>query len=313
MISCYRLITNIRVFRDDIYVENFDMIIMVDYTNPHIYEEFDETLVKMIFSITNEEPDFTPPADCQQVYHSADSIATVVADYIVRNDPQNLTDDDKLSLKILYGKRRGWNGSFVVFQHYFFLKSDCILYQIDNKRDEELYPEDTRMLSDLEGFLGMPDESYAETLLDELVNAYVDYSQLNAMQLLYKYSAGMIYGKDERAVYIAVLPIRMKDFFEMPAFRTGVADLAETMCCNVMIVIATCVDEQNNTKEDIAIIGINDSCLYKKILDKMVYSSNLKLLYRGWFHGCNGKWYRNYKPEVTVDEIKADVQAILDA
>lgn len=86
------------------------MIIMVDYLVPHIYNDFDESLVKMVFTINEEEPDFIPPADCEQVYKGADSIATVVADYIVRHDPQNLTDDDKLSLKILYGK--------VIYNHW---------------------------------------------------------------------------------------------------------------------------------------------------------------------------------------------------
>lgn len=90
--------------RDDIHIDNFDMIIMVDYTNPHIYLAFDESLVKMVFTKTEEEYDFNPPADCERVYKAAVSIATVVADYIVRHDPQNLTDDDKLSLKILYGE-----------------------------------------------------------------------------------------------------------------------------------------------------------------------------------------------------------------
>lgn len=80
------------------------MLIFVDLVSPHIYEEFDNSLVKMIFTLTYDDPDFEPPADCETVYKPAVAISTVVADYIVQHDPENLTDDDKLSLKILYGE-----------------------------------------------------------------------------------------------------------------------------------------------------------------------------------------------------------------
>lgn len=168
------------------------------------------------------------------------------------------------------------------------------------------------MLSDLEGFLGVPDESSVETLLNELSDAYHDYSNLNAMQLLYKYECGVSYGADDKAVFISSLPIGIREFFCMPAFRTGVAELAEWVGCNVMVIIGTSATEEDNSKEYIGVISFNDSCLYKKIVDKLVYDSNLKLSYRGWFLGFNGKWYRNYKPEVPIQEIKDDIDAILN-
>lgn len=82
------------------------MMILVHYISPHIDEGLPGDVVKMVFMNTEEVLDFDPPDDMQRLYLDADSIATVVADYIVRHDPENLTDDDKLSLKILYGKWR---------------------------------------------------------------------------------------------------------------------------------------------------------------------------------------------------------------
>lgn len=190
--------------------------------------------------------------------------------------------------------------------------TDCIIYKTNNCRVCNSQPHDVQMLSDLEGFLGVPDESYGEVLLNELVTAQEDYTTLNPLQLLYKYSAGMVTG-NEKAVYIAYLPIGIREFFEMPAFRTGVAELAEWMACNVMIVIGTSLDDENNTKEYVGVVSFNDSCLYKKILDKLLYDSDLKLCYRGWFLGFNGKWYRNYNPEVTIQEIKDSILPILNA
>lgn len=167
------------------------------------------------------------------------------------------------------------------------------------------------MLSDLEGFLGIPDETYAEDLIDELLVAYDDYSHLNPMQLLYKFSAGTIYGAHNKVVYIAYLPIRIKEFFEMAEFRTGVSEFAKWIRCNVMIIFGSGLDEQNNTKEDVAVISFRDNALYKKILDKLIYDSDMKLSYRGWFLGF-GKWYRNYNPEVSIEKIRENIKAILN-
>lgn len=170
------------------------------------------------------------------------------------------------------------------------------------------------MLSELEGFLGVPDEGYAEEMVGGLLVAFDDHLHLNALQLLYKYSAGTITGATGEAVYIAFLPIRMREFFERPAFRTGVAMLAEWMECNVMVVIGTALDEENNLKDDMAVISFNDSnLLYEKILDKFVNDSELKLSYRGLFPGfTGGKWFRNYTPEVPVEDIKDLLTEILN-
>lgn len=90
-------------------MENYDSIIQMDYINPHSYEAFDEFTIKMVFTISEEELDFIPPPDCELIYKPAASIATAVAEYILQHDPQNLTDDDKLSLKLLYGKWNRWS------------------------------------------------------------------------------------------------------------------------------------------------------------------------------------------------------------
>lgn len=90
------------------------MLILVDLVSRHIYEEFDGNLVKMIFTLTYDEPDFEPAADCEILHKPAVAISTVVADYIVQHDPENLTDDDKLSLKILYGENKSWISQFVL-------------------------------------------------------------------------------------------------------------------------------------------------------------------------------------------------------
>lgn len=191
------------------------------------------------------------------------------------------------------------------------LFTDCILYQLDNVRDEELYPEDARMLSDLEGFLGIPDDSYGESLVNELALAYEDITDLNAMQLLYKFSNGCVADADDMAVYFCSIPIGIKELFEMPAFRSGVLELSEWMGCSVMVIMGRTVDEDNNSESFLGVICFRNSCLYKKILDKLVYESDLKLSYRGWFLGFNGKWYKMEKPVDNIEEIKEFIKPLI--
>lgn len=91
-------------FRDDIHLDDFDEIILVDYEVSPVYMTFEDSLVKYVFCKREVELDFIPHPNMEHVFKPAESIATVVAHFIVRNDPQNLTDDDKMSLKILYGE-----------------------------------------------------------------------------------------------------------------------------------------------------------------------------------------------------------------
>lgn len=177
------------------------------------------------------------------------------------------------------------------------------------------------MLSELEGYLGVPDESYGATLFQELSIAYEDYSKLDALQLLYKYSAGIVSVGRDRSVYMAYIPIGIKELYSMRQFRAGIAELAEWMGCQVMIIIGQTADgdANNNTsngdkdfKEYIGVVNFQDSVLYKKILDKFLYDSKLSLCYRGLIPGVFGKWFRNHKPQVPLEEVKSYITNVLN-
>lgn len=64
----------------------------------------DESRIKMIFSCHPYENEFQLAEHGELVWKRANCISTVVADYILHQSPQNLSDDTMQSLSLLYGE-----------------------------------------------------------------------------------------------------------------------------------------------------------------------------------------------------------------
>lgn len=279
--------------RDDILaMEDFEKIILVDYYDPFSDLTFDTKLVKQVFCSGDQEVKFIQAENLDRFFTPAKFIASVVAEFILRNLlPQNITDDDKWTLRLLYGKliRR----SFAI-NSGFYSSSDCIVYGT-NICTCVNYPEDSRIIEELEAIIGCrADPLYGETLVDSLTQANAEYSQLNSYQLLLKYSTNdFYYGR--KCITFVDLPMGMQEFIEKPSYHVGLVEFAEVMKINIYIIVAFTVDEQNNNEDNfIGVINVNDSILYKRVVDKLLYDSKLKLCYQSRFPYLNGKWYRHH-------------------
>lgn len=92
--------------RDDILaIEDFEKIILVDYYDPFSDLTFDTTLVKQVFCRGEQEVKFTQGENLERFSTPAKFIASVVAEFILgKLSGQNATDDDKWTLRLLYGE-----------------------------------------------------------------------------------------------------------------------------------------------------------------------------------------------------------------
>lgn len=156
------------------------------------------------------------------------------------------------------------------------------------------YPHDKRIIRELEAIIGCrADPQYGQILVDSLQQANAEYSQLNAYQLLLKYSTNdFFYGR--KCITFVDLPMGLREFMEKPSYHVGVVEFAEVMKINIYVLVASTVDEQNNEDNFIGVINVNDSILYKRVVDKLLYDSKLKLCYQSRFPYLNGKWYRHH-------------------